>query len=65
MKIDKPTETFENSNHDHSSSANGGAINIDSSLPSQTGNGGKSLTTNGTNASWGDIGDILGVQVFS
>jgi hypothetical protein len=32
-----------------------GAVTFDALLPSQTGNAGKLLTTNGTNASWGNV----------
>jgi hypothetical protein len=41
----------------------GGSVNI-TGLPSQSGNGGKYLTTDGTNASWGIINfDTTSIEI--
>jgi hypothetical protein len=54
--------------HDHENASNPHSITADGILPSQTGNSGKFLTTDGTNSSWGAVpggGDLLSTNNLS
>jgi hypothetical protein len=65
VPVDSVTTAPVSSNwaYDHANASNPHSITADGILPSQTGNSGKFLTTDGTNSSWGTpagSGDVVG-----